>query len=35
MIEVLQTGVAPIPRDLNDLILAEFQRVATAEARQN
>lgn len=35
MIEVLQTGVAPIPRDLNDLILAEFQRVVTAEARAN
>ncbi len=27
MIRVLQSGMAPIPRDLNDMILAEFRQV--------
>lgn len=27
MMQVLQSGIAPIPRDLNDMILAEFSRV--------
>ena len=35
MMQVLQTGVAPIPRDLNDMILAEFQRVAATEPQAN
>ncbi|MEK6592649.1 MAG: hypothetical protein AABZ67_06150 [Pseudomonadota bacterium] len=32
MIRVLQSGIAPIPRDLNDLILAEFRSVMPASA---
>lgn len=35
MLQMLQAGVAPIPRDLNDMILAEFQRVAVADAKPN
>lgn len=35
MLQMLQAGVAPIPRDLNDMILAEFQRVAVADAQPN
>lgn len=30
MIRVLQSGIAPLPRDLNDMILAEFDSVPTA-----
>lgn len=30
MIQALQSGMAPIPRDLNDMILAEFDRVPAA-----
>jgi hypothetical protein len=30
MIEVLQTGIAPLPRDLNEMILAEFAGVSAA-----
>lgn len=30
MIQALQSGMAPIPRDLNDMILAEFGRVPAA-----
>ncbi len=30
MIQVLQSGIAPIPRDLNDMILAEFGSVQSA-----
>jgi hypothetical protein len=30
MLEVLQSGVAPLPRDLNEMILAEFRRVPAA-----
>ena len=34
MIQVLQSGVVPLPRDLNDMIVAEFNSVsATAGAR--
>ena len=34
MIQVLQSGAVPLPRDLNDMILAEFGSVpATAEVR--
>lgn len=33
MIQVLQSGIAPIPRDLNDMILAEFDRVPAAASR--
>jgi hypothetical protein len=34
MIQVLQSGVVPLPRDLNDMIVAEFDSVqATAGAR--
>lgn len=32
MIEVLQSGIAPIPRDLNDMILAEFGSVKPTAA---
>lgn len=32
MLQVLQSGVAPIPRDLNDMILAEFRAVQPAAA---
>jgi hypothetical protein len=32
MLAVLQSGVMPIPRDLNDMILAEFRSVPAAEA---
>jgi len=35
MMQVLQTGVVPIPRDLNEMILAEFRRVAAAEPQAN
>ncbi len=34
MIQVLQSGIAPIPRDLNDMMLAEFSRVPTASVTQ-
>ncbi len=30
MIRVLQSGIAPLPRDLNDMILAEFDSVPSA-----
>lgn len=30
MIHVLQTGIAPLPRDLNEMILAEFDSVPAA-----
>ena len=30
MMQVLQAGIAPIPRDLNDMILAEFRRAGPA-----
>lgn len=30
MIQVLKSGMAPIPRDLNDMILAEFRQVPAA-----
>lgn len=30
MLEVLQAGIAPLPRDLNEMILAEFSRVPPA-----
>lgn len=33
MIQVLQSGIAPIPRDLNDMILAEFDRVPAVASR--
>jgi hypothetical protein len=33
MVRVLQSGIAPIPRDLNDMILAEFKRVPSDEPR--
>jgi len=33
MIQVLQSGIAPIPRDLNDMILAEFGSVQPAAAQ--
>jgi len=33
MIQVLQSGMAPIPRDLNDMILAEFGRVPAVASR--
>jgi hypothetical protein len=32
MIRVLQSGIAPLPRDLNDMILAEFDSVPAAPA---
>ena len=32
MLDVLQSGVVPIPRDLNAMILAEFRSVATPPA---
>ena len=32
MIEVLRTGVVPLPRDLNDMILAEFSSVPAVPA---
>lgn len=32
MLQLLRTGMAPIPRDLNDLILAEFSAVQTVAA---
>lgn len=32
MIQVLQSGIVPIPRDLNDMILAEFRSVQPAAA---
>jgi hypothetical protein len=32
MIQVLQTGIAPLPRDLNEMILAEFGSVPVAPA---
>ncbi len=31
MIQVLQSGAVPIPRDLNDMILAEFSNVAAPD----
>ena len=31
MLAVLQSGVMPIPRDLNDMILAEFRSIPSAE----
>ncbi|MDP1716446.1 MAG: hypothetical protein Q8L40_00055 [Burkholderiales bacterium] len=34
MIQVLQSGIAPIPRDLNDMMLAEFARVPAASRTQ-
>jgi len=34
MIQVLQSGMAPIPRDLNDMMLAEFDRVPAASRTQ-
>ncbi|HSN39824.1 MAG TPA: hypothetical protein VLT92_06485 [Burkholderiales bacterium] len=33
MLQVLQSGVVPIPRDLNDMILAEFGNVQPAAAQ--
>lgn len=30
MLQVLQAGIVPLPRDLNDMILAEFSRVPQA-----
>jgi pyruvate-formate lyase-activating enzyme len=35
MIEVLRSGVVPIPRDLNDMILAEFSSVSAAVGRRS
>jgi hypothetical protein len=32
MLQVLQSGIAPIPRDLNDMILAEFRAAQPAAA---
>lgn len=32
MLQVLRSGIAPIPRDLNDMILAEFSQVAASTA---
>jgi hypothetical protein len=32
MVQVLQSGIAPIPRDLNDMMLAEFRSVQPAAA---
>jgi hypothetical protein len=34
MFQVLQSGVVPLPRDLNDMILAEFGSVQAASAAQ-
>jgi len=33
MVHVLQAGVAPIPRDLNEMILAKFRSPQTADAK--
>lgn len=35
MIDVLRSGVVPIPRDLNDMILAEFSSVSAAVERRS
>ena len=32
MLQVLQSGITPIPRDLNDMILAEFNSIQSAAA---
>jgi hypothetical protein len=32
MMQVLQAGIVPLPRDLSDMILAEFGSVALAPA---